>query len=146
MGKYNNILVAYDGSELSKKALHVAAALLERVHRRTADHRYRVAVPNLGGDGAMLDIGRIMEELKNHGQLLLDEAADQVKDRAFPVNTVLLHGHPSTEIIDYAEQEKVDLIVMGNRGLNGVQRLFLGSVSHRVVQEAPCDVLVVHNA
>ncbi len=143
MGKYNNILVAYDGSELSKKALHVAAALLEG---STEGQLTIVTVwqfPNLGGDGAMLDIGRIMEELKNHGQLLLDEAADQVKDRAFPVNTVLLHGHPSTEIIDYAEQEKVDLIVMGNRGLNGVQRLFLGSVSHRVVQEAPCDVLVV---
>lgn len=143
MGKYNNILVAYDGSELSKKALHVAAALLEGSTEGQLTIVTVWQLPNLGGDGAMLDIGRIMEELKNHGQLLLDEAADQVKDRAFPVNTVLLHGHPSTEIIDYAEQEKVDLIVMGNRGLNGVQRLFLGSVSHRVVQEAPCDVLVV---
>ncbi len=52
-------------------------------------------------------------------------------------------GDPATMIVDEAEKEAADVIVMGTRGLNTAQRWLIGSVSSRVVQHAPCNVLVV---
>jgi nucleotide-binding universal stress UspA family protein len=52
-------------------------------------------------------------------------------------------GFPTQEILDLAEREKIDLIVMGSQGLTGLAHLLLGSVAERVVRKAPCPVLVV---
>ena len=52
-------------------------------------------------------------------------------------------GDPATMIVDEAEHEGADVIVMGTRGLNTAKRWLMGSVSSRVVQHAPCNVLVV---
>jgi nucleotide-binding universal stress UspA family protein len=52
-------------------------------------------------------------------------------------------GYPAEVICDLAEREKVDLIVMGHRGLSAVARFVIGSVSDKVVRNAPCSVMVV---
>ena len=53
------------------------------------------------------------------------------------------HGDPAEVIVDQAKESGSDLIVIGTRGLNIAERLLLGSVSTKVLHEAPCDVLVV---
>jgi nucleotide-binding universal stress UspA family protein len=53
------------------------------------------------------------------------------------------HGSPADVIVDEAEDNGADLIVVGTRGLHAGRRLLLGSVSTKVVHHAPCDVLVV---
>jgi nucleotide-binding universal stress UspA family protein len=143
MLKYKNILVAYDGSELSKKALKVAATLLGDVPEAQISIVNVWQYPNLPYDGGIHHVNQISEDLQKHAQSLVDEAANQLSGQSVHVNKVVLNGYPPSKILEYAEEQKIDLIVMGNRGLNSLQRLFLGSVSHRVVQEAPCDVLVV---
>lgn len=55
----------------------------------------------------------------------------------------VLYGHPAEQILHYARQQKVDLIIMGSLGISGIKEFFLGSVASRVVADAPCSVWVV---
>jgi nucleotide-binding universal stress UspA family protein len=60
-----------------------------------------------------------------------------------PVTHVLLEGDPATEIVRYAADAGIDVVVIGTHGRTGVDRLVMGSVAERVMREAPCSVLVV---
>jgi len=60
------------------------------------------------------------------------------------IKNVILYGNPQDKIVDYANEEKVDLIVMGNVGLSGLSKLkALGSVSRNVTERSNCSVLIV---
>jgi len=59
------------------------------------------------------------------------------------LRTVLREGNPTDAIVDVADEEKVDLIVVGNRGMTGAKRFVLGSVPNAVSHHAPCHVLIV---
>ena len=59
------------------------------------------------------------------------------------VHHMFLEGDPATEIVQYANDAGMDLIVMGTHGRTGVERLLMGSVAEKVMREAPCSVLVV---
>jgi nucleotide-binding universal stress UspA family protein len=56
---------------------------------------------------------------------------------------VIKDGHPAEKIIDTAEEIGADLIVVGSHGRHGAKRFFLGSVSAKIVEHAPCHVLVI---
>ena len=56
----------------------------------------------------------------------------------------VLSGHPASEILNFVEQEKVDLVVMGTHGFTGLAHFFLGSTAEKVVRRAVCSVLTVH--
>jgi nucleotide-binding universal stress UspA family protein len=71
----------------------------------------------------------------------LDELAGQMSE--VKVRTRQESGDPAETICDVAEQEGVDLIVVGNRGTHGRRRWFLGSVPNAVVQHSPCSVYIV---
>jgi nucleotide-binding universal stress UspA family protein len=60
-----------------------------------------------------------------------------------PVHHVLLEGDPAAEIVNYAAEAGMDLIVMGTHGRTGLERLLMGSVAEKVMREALCSVLVV---
>jgi nucleotide-binding universal stress UspA family protein len=64
-------------------------------------------------------------------------------DPNIPAHHVFLEGDPATEIVRYAADAGIDLIVMGTHGRTGLERLLMGSVAERVMREAPCSVLVV---
>ena len=56
----------------------------------------------------------------------------------------VLSGHPASEILNFLEQEEIDLVVMGTHGLAGLAHFFLGSTAEKVVRRAACSVLTVH--
>lgn len=56
----------------------------------------------------------------------------------------VLSGHPASEILNFIDQEKVDLVVMGTHGFTGLAHFFLGSTAEKVVRRANCSVLTVH--
>ncbi len=58
----------------------------------------------------------------------------------------VLSGHPASEILNFVDQEKVDLVVMGTHGFTGLAHFFLGSTAEKVVRRANCSVLTVHQA
>jgi len=64
-------------------------------------------------------------------------------DGSIPVHHVFLEGDPAAEIVRYATDAGIDLIVMGTHGRTGLERLLMGSVAEKVMREAPCSVLVV---
>ena len=150
------ILVCVDGSEHSRKALEMAAKIGEGckdgefsiiyVYDYNPDNYF----PFYGYDGSNLtkeqadSIKKIMEENKQEKKKILSDAAKVFKKRGIKAHTIFKEGHPSHTIINVARDEGFDMIVIGSRGLSGLKKAFLGSVSNAVVQEAKdCSVLIV---
>jgi nucleotide-binding universal stress UspA family protein len=74
----------------------------------------------------------------------LDDTAQKVREAGIDVTSDLMLGIPSQSILEAASEEDADLVIMGTRGLSGVEHLLLGSTAERVVQRARCPVLSVH--
>ena len=133
----NKILVAYDGSESAKRALDEAAKLTPNDGIVTV---VSVAeeLPQFGRAAAM-----VVPEEHQERRRELAEAKEILKGRGIKAKTVERRGDAATMILDEAEKEGVELVVMGTRGLGSGKRWLLGSVSTKVLHHAPCNVLVV---
>lgn len=133
----NKILVAYDGSESAKRALEEAARLLGSDRALTV---VSVAeeLPQFGRAAAML----VPEEDEERRRELRDAKA-VLAERGIAATVLERRGDAATMILDEAEKEGVELIVMGTRGLGPGKRWLLGSVSTKVLHHAPANVLVV---
>jgi len=83
------------------------------------------------------------EEEERHGNALLAGSLESLGDYGIEAKGVLLRGAAATEIIEYANQYKIGLIVAGSRGLSQMRRLLLGSLSRKLVHYAGCSVLIV---
>lgn len=92
-------------------------------------------------DDAQLKARQLEEE--RHGQDLLDQAKQLFQNTGRPIHTQLLRGDTATEIISFVQNNQIDLIVAGSRGLSQVKGWLLGSVSRKLVHYASCSVLVV---
>jgi len=149
------ILACTDGSEHSQKALEKAALLAEgsKNIKEVAiiyvyDHRYDTYMPYLG-EGSfstkemenyqrMVDLHK--EEMKN----ILSNASRFFKEKNIKTRIIYKEGHPAHNIVKVAQDEGFDIIVIASEGLSGLKKLFLGSVSNAVIQEAKeCSVLLV---
>lgn len=85
------------------------------------------------------------EKEEKIAKTLLQEAVTSLVALNQPVKRVLRRGDAATEIIDYARKEKIDLIILGSRGLSEFKSWLLGSVSRKLVHYANCSVLIVKN-
>ena len=84
------------------------------------------------------------ELLEKIGSLLLEENASKARSLGLEqVETALLGEDAAHEVLRYAKDKNVDLIVCGSRGLGGIKSFFLGSVSHKLLEDAACPCLVV---
>lgn len=82
--------------------------------------------------------------LVNIGQHLLDEAKLDAGEKGVrEVTTLVADGDPADRILRCIEERNIDCVVMGSRGLSDLKGLFLGSVSHKVTNQAPCTVIAV---
>jgi nucleotide-binding universal stress UspA family protein len=123
------ILYPTDFSPYSNQAYFHAVALAEH-HKASLTILY-VFVPGGKEDGN--DRGYWRQQLEQIRPI----------NPAIPVTHVLLEGDPAAEIVRYASDAMMDLIVMGTHGRSGLERLLVGSVTERVMREAPCSVLAV---
>ncbi len=140
---YKKILVGYDGSQNAKRALDRAVALASGTG---AALRVVVAVSTIlpvYGTSAPYYPADYAEEVTKEGKKSLDEAIAKAKQSAQKASGAVMDGHPAQMILESADKEGCDLIVMGRRGISGVERFLLGSVSSSVVNHSKCDVLVV---
>ncbi|MCF6410297.1 universal stress protein [Pseudalkalibacillus salsuginis] len=150
--KYHNILIPIDGSDGSKKALETGAEIakmsngeltLVYVDEDLALAPYGVGHTLSGDNTAILrDNLRDVDTSVERNEQKLKEAKEYVEPLYNNVKIELLAGEPAKSICEYADEQKTDLIVIGNRGLSGLKKLMLGSVSQKVVSEADCHVLV----
>lgn len=138
---FQNIMVAYDGSNLSKKALQRAVQLAQSsAAKLDIVHVFQLPV-YIAGE-AMIAITQDQAQYYSESQAKLEEAKQLVPPE-LAVSLVMKIGNPAKEILDYAEKAGTDLIVMGSRGLGPIREFILGSVSHNVVQHAKIPVLIV---
>ncbi|MEB1805858.1 MAG: universal stress protein [Bacillaceae bacterium] len=137
----STLLVAYDGSETSKKALLKAKEIAEQNNETTLLVATVWDLPNASYEAHNYQY--MTEIYQKEAEEKIKEAEELIQDLPNEKQTFILKGHAANTIIEFAEKKEVDLIVLGNRGLGGIKRFFLGSVSFHVVQKAPCDVFVV---
>ncbi len=141
------ILVCTDGSKESDKTLEEAVKLVGSCENPEVSliHVYSDKITFAYGDEVRTrdELERIMEGHKQAGEALVEKARQFFEEKKISVKTILKNGHPAHVIVNTAHEEKFDMIVIGCRGLGGLKRLFLGSVSNAVLQEAKTNVLVV---
>jgi nucleotide-binding universal stress UspA family protein len=119
---YENILVGTDGSKTASiavaRAVDVAKATGARVTILSVDKPERA--------------GRVVQE----------EAA-KFADSGVDVQTKTIEGDPASALVQEAEDGRYDLLVVGNKGMTGASRFFLGSVPNKVSHHVPCALLIV---
>jgi nucleotide-binding universal stress UspA family protein len=142
------ILVATDSSEEASLAGEAAADIAQKTNSEL--HVVHVG-PLVGyiaaGTPLITNVhDHYQEEVSKVAQNLLDAQVHHIEDAGSEVEqTHLMIGQPDEEIIELAEDIGAGLIVMGSRGLGGIRRGLMGSVSESVVRHAHCPVLVVRH-
>ena len=132
------IVVGYDGSVYSKKALEKVKVLAEKFGSKVyVVHVIDTAVLSLSDVFASPSI---LASLREKAEQLIKEAVQLLGGNA---EGKVLEGDPAHEIVKFAKEVNASLIVLGSRGLSTIRRVLMGSVSSRVVQESPIDVLIV---
>jgi nucleotide-binding universal stress UspA family protein len=141
------VLVPVDGSKYSLEALRVA---IDLVQAKGGEITVINVVPFIGGiDDHEISPGkreRHMESMEKRADEIVREAADMLVGASVAAKStqkVVTSVSVPDAVIDYAEKERVDVIVLGSRGLSPSARFKLGSVASQVVKYAPCSVYVV---
>jgi nucleotide-binding universal stress UspA family protein len=137
---YKKILLATDGSEHSKRAAENAINIAK-------------CSPN-----SKIEVVYVIDHDKAKSEVLINwntaDIADKRKERMKDVEKMakesgvsyeikVLHGEPGPSIVEYANKNQFDIVIIGSRGLNTLQEFVLGSVSHKVAKRANCPVLIV---
>jgi nucleotide-binding universal stress UspA family protein len=132
------IVVGYDGSPQAKKALQKAKTLAEKFNSKVyVVHVIDTAVFSLSD---MFSSPAVLASLREKAEQLVKEAVAFLGRGS---EGKILEGDPAHEIIKFSKEVNASLIVLGARGLSTIRRILMGSVSSRVVQESPIDVLIV---
>lgn len=140
MSMYKRILLAADGSKNSIRAAEETAKIASLLTNPFIEVLF------------VADLSKVKEEVlhsQNHDDLVVKRheklipIAELFTSKNIPYDMKIITGDPGPAIVEYANQEKVDLVFIGNRGLNKFQEFVMGSVSHKVVKHVKCPVVVV---
>jgi nucleotide-binding universal stress UspA family protein len=136
-----NIVIATDGSENSQRAISYGI----KIAKLSGATVYALHVVDTSFVSQSWTAGKgiMYEALKKDGQKATFKVKECGEASGVEVKETLLEGHPSNEIIDFAENNNIDLIVMGTLGKTGLDRYLMGSVAEKVVRNSKVPVLVV---
>ena len=143
---FSRIVVGTDGSETAKVAVEQATDLAKKVGARLdLVSAYEPVPPSRLREERQevpSDIAHTVSPSEDV-EALLSETAAGVEKNGIEVATFARQGDPADAILDVAEEQKADLIIVGNKGMTGAKRFLLGSVPNKVSHHAPCSVLIV---
>lgn len=141
---YRNIVIATDGSENTQRAISYGIEIA-KLSGATVHALYVVDTSSFSA--MPMDAGweEMYEIMKKEGEKAVYDIKERGEAAGVEVREVLWEGHPSTEIINFAEKNDIDLIVMGTLGKTGLDRFLLGSVAEKVVRNSKVPVLVVRS-
>jgi len=143
---WGSIVVGTDGSETAtqavRQAIELARALEGRVelvsaYEPVSNQRLREEAQQIPQDAQW------MVNPREDVEATLRDAARLAEDAGVQVGTYARQGDPADAILDVAEEQRADLIVVGNKGMTGAKRFLLGSVPNKVSHHAPCSVLII---
>ena len=153
-GKFSKILITVDGSEQSMDAADYAIVMAKKEDNNTqlialhvlfSQTSYAYST-NMFGLVTPSSINELLEDAKYEAQQWFDKIKEKLyENRDIQLKTEVVVSPTSvvSAIVDYAERENVDLIVIGSRGRRGFKKMLLGSTASGVVTYATCPVLVV---
>jgi nucleotide-binding universal stress UspA family protein len=136
---YDRILLPTDGSQGSNRAVDQA---LELAAETGAELHVLFVVEELPYAPEMMD-GEIEARLRAIGEEAIEAIRERAETADVPLETAIEDGVPHQSILEYTEDEAIDLVVMGTQGRSGLDRYLLGSVAERVVRGSKAPVLTV---
>jgi nucleotide-binding universal stress UspA family protein len=143
----SSIVVGTDGSETAALAVETAADLAAsfgaRVHLVSA---YKPAAVRIAEADSGPEVQDWMVGATTEVEAVLQEAAGAVLARNVELESYARKGDPATALLDVAEEKQADLIVVGNKGMQGTTRFLIGSVPDKLSHHAACSVLIVRTA
>jgi nucleotide-binding universal stress UspA family protein len=134
-----NILVAYDGSESADRAFEFALELAKPFGASVTV----LSVARPPEPATMVETEAILESATEHFEAHFRTLREKARKAGMEITTLVVVGHPAEQIVHAADQQAMDMIVMGHRGKSMIEKWLLGSVSKRVLSYAPCKVLIV---
>lgn len=151
---FKKILVAFDGSEQSKRAIDYAADMANSCKGNLVVLTVvpKVTIPIFPDEGfgsvpvsPSQDWAEYQDKMNASYKKSQDDAMKDLKEHypKLAAEAILLEGRPSSTIVEQAEKTQSDLIVMGSRGIGGISGWILGSTSRRVVESCTKPVLVI---
>ena len=139
------IVVGTDGSKPAAVAVRQATDLARRegarLHLVAAYPDPQVLREKITGGATAQNV-----DLRGVAISVLKRAEHYVRDQGLELETHAREGDPAEVILRVANEQQADLIVVGSRGLTGIKRFLLGSVSNKVSHHAPCSVMIVRRA
>ncbi|MBB6023573.1 nucleotide-binding universal stress UspA family protein [Paenibacillus sp. JGP012] len=137
---YQHILLAADGSKNAIRAAKEAAYIASLIPDAEVEILF------------VVDLSKVKEEVlhsQNHEEIEMKRkqklmpVQQELTEKHVKYRVTFVNGDPGPTIVDYANKNSVDLLIIGSRGLNSLQEFVLGSVSHKVVKRAHCPVMIV---
>jgi nucleotide-binding universal stress UspA family protein len=147
---FSRILVGIDGSEESMKAAEYAVSItklydaeLIAINVLTSDIGYIYSSP--GVESPPLTVREIILLAEDEAKLWFDKVKEKANKKEIKIKTEFIIAKRSIlqTVLEYAEEQKINLIVVGTRGRSGIKKMLLGSIASGLVTYAPCPVLVV---
>lgn len=135
------IIVATDGSVDSNKAIDRAIELAKT-------HDVEIVIVNVAEDFCPIALGEvecntIRELMMKESNAIIQAALEKFKSSGVEARGVIEFGSPAETIIDVAKREKADEIIASSHGKHGVKKIWMGSVTSRLIEWAPCPVVIV---
>ncbi len=139
-GAYRSILIPYDGSEFSRKALGRACQISKTDN---ADITALYVIPRYEEMMDFFKTSSIKKSLQEEAEKIINTAKGLAIGQGLTIKTAIVEGHTADRIIETSERLKNDLIVIGTYGWRGVNKAIMGSTTERVIINALCPILVV---
>ncbi len=137
--QFKRVMVGFDGSSQSEKAADVALKLARAMDSRLL--LFAVARPPEPATSVELDA--MLDDAREHFEEQFKKIRTRATEYEVDLETDVVVGHPVEQIVHRAEADRVNLIVLGRRGVSRFERIIIGSTSEKVLRYAHCPVLVV---
>ena len=143
---FGSIVVGTDGSETANEAVRQATDLAKSVGARV---NLVSAFEPVGNQRLREERQQVPEDMqwmvneREDVEATLKTAAESIREAGVEVETFARQGDPADAILDVAEENNADLIIVGNKGMSGAKRFLLGSVPNKVSHHAPCSVMII---
>ena len=143
---FGSIVVGTDGSETAGEAVRQATDLAKSVGARI--HLVSAFEP-VGNQRLREERTQVPDDMqwmvneREDVEATLRGAGAKIEESGVDVETFARQGDPADAILDVAEEQNADLIIVGNKGMTGAKRFLLGSVPNKVSHHAPCSVLII---
>ena len=145
---YRNILVPYDGSKFSQKALDIAKTFAKHfgaaLHIVTVVDMSSVTSPGMIRSKDKKTIEQIKTSIKQSAKTIIQQKEEEYATEKIKTIGLVLEGSTTNELLKLIKKNDIDLVIIGSRGLSGLSKIMaLGSISRTISEISVCPVIVI---